>query len=246
MMLNTSSLSRSVLRSALRCPAVSSRHANLSTSAGNSEQFVRVSVDEQGWGTLTLDRPKVHNAFSDHVIAQLSDALDEVKRDSRLRGLFVRSTGKNFCAGGDLEWMRKAAGYSRQENIDDAMALSRMLYKLSSLPVPSVALVQGAAFGGGVGLVAACDIGVGVARSSFMLSEVRLGLIPATISPYVVERIGAQQCKRYFLTAERFDAAKALSMGLLHEVVADEDAMEVRFVMCLCLRVSFQCRCGVL
>lgn len=200
----------------------------MALSTSTKEQFVHLDVDAQGWGTLTLDRPKVHNAFSDHVIAQLSDALDDAKKESGLRGLFVRSTGKSFCAGGDLEWMKRAAGYTRQENVDDAMVLSRMLYKLSSLHVPTVALVQGAAFGGGVGLVAACDIGVGVARANFMLSEVRLGLIPATISPYVVQRIGAQQCKRYFLTAERFSAEKALSLGLLHEVVEDEEAMELK------------------
>jgi methylglutaconyl-CoA hydratase len=140
----------------------------------------------------------------------------------------LRSTGKSFCAGADLEWMKRTTKYSRQENLADAVALSTMLNTLNTMPCPTIAVVQGAAYGGGVGLVAACDIAVGSQKAIFSLSEVKLGLIPATISPYVISAIGQRAARRYFLTAERFDATKAQEIGLLHEVGENEAAMEAK------------------
>ncbi len=176
--------------------------------------------------TLTLANPTKHNAFSDHTIKQLSTAFDHLHSLDNVRALFVRAEGPTFCAGADLGWMRRASGASREANEADALALSGMLRKLSMLPCATVALVQGNAFGGGVGLISACDIAVGVRSASFALSEARLGLIPATIAPYVVGRITAAQARRYFLTAERFDAERAGRIGLLHEVVENADELD--------------------
>jgi methylglutaconyl-CoA hydratase len=168
----------------------------------------------------------VHNAFNDDMIHALSATLDELHAVESLRGVFLRGEGKSFCAGGDLQWMRKASELSAEENERDALALSRMLQKLTTLPCATVALVHGNAFGGGVGMISACDIAVGVRGATFSLSEAKLGLIPATISPYVVPRIGVNHSRRYFLTAERFNSAKAYEIGLLHELADDAAALE--------------------
>jgi methylglutaconyl-CoA hydratase len=186
---------------------------------------VRLAAHADGFATLTLTRGERHNALSDAVIGVMRAELAAVRRLAP-RALFVRAEGKSFSAGADLEWMKRAAGYSRAENTADALELSGMLNDLATLPMPTVALVQGQALGGGVGLVAACDVAVGVRAAKFTLSEVKLGLIPATISPYVLRRIGAQHGRRYFLTAERFDAAEAQRIGLLHHVVEDEAALD--------------------
>ncbi|GBG28996.1 Methylglutaconyl-CoA hydratase, mitochondrial [Hondaea fermentalgiana] len=186
---------------------------------------VRVAFGSDGFATLTMTRPKVHNALSDGMIAAMRERLAEVRKEAP-RGLFIRAEGKSFSAGADLDWMKRAATYSKEENVADAMELSGMLHDLATLPLPTVALVQGAAIGGGVGIVSACDLAVGVSSAKFMLSEVKLGLIPATISPYVVQRIGAQQSRRFFLTAERIDALEARRIGLLHEVVEDSNALD--------------------
>ena len=174
-----------------------------------------------GFYSLTLARPEVHNAFNDDMIHAMTQTLDELSAVEGLRGVFLRGEGKSFCAGGDLQWMRRAAHLSADENERDALALSRMLLKLATLPCATVALVHGNAFGGGVGMISACDIAVGVRGATFSLSEAKLGLIPATISPYVVPRIGSNHARRYFLTAERFDAARAREVGLLHELCDD-------------------------
>lgn len=147
-------------------------------------------------------------------------------RAADVRGVFLRATGKSFCAGADLEWMKRASEFTREQNVADAVRLSTMLQNLNSLPQPTVALIQGAAFGGGVGLVSCCDIAVAVSSAKFALSEVKLGLIPATISPYVVSKIGAGNARRYFVTAERFDAPKAKEIGLVHEVVDTAEELE--------------------
>lgn len=140
--------------------------------------------------------------------------------------MFLRSTGKSFCAGADLDWMKRASHYDHEENVEDAVRLSSMLRTLDQLPHPTVAVVQGAAIGGGVGLVSCCDIAIATESANFALAEARLGLTPATISPYVVARIGQRNARRFFLTAERFDAAKAQDIGLIHEVAADEEELE--------------------
>jgi len=168
---------------------------------------------------LTLARPQVHNAFDDKVIHELSAALSEIATASP-RVLVLQAEGKSFSAGADLNWMKKSATYSVDENRRDARALAGMLNQLNSFPCPTVASVQGAALGGGVGLVACCDIALAASSAMFGLTEVRLGLIPATISPFVLQAIGARQARRYFATAERFDALTAERIGLVHEVVA--------------------------
>ena len=181
-----------------------------------------------GFYTLTLSRPEVHNAINDEMIAGISDTLDNLRTSPPhpLRALYLRGAGKSFCAGGDLQWMKRAATLSTEENERDALRLSRMLNKLATLPCATIALVQGNAFGGGVGMISACDMAVSVKSAKFGLTEARLGLIPATISPYVVPRIGPAQSRRYFLTGERFDAAKANEIGLLHELAEDEMDLE--------------------
>ena len=183
---------------------------------------ILVAVGDDGVATVTLNRPEVHNAFNDAVIADLTDILRRLGGDERVRAVVLRATDKSFSAGADLGWMQRMAGYGHDENLADAQALAELMRTLNFLPKPTVAVVQGAAFGGGVGLVACCDIAVAAETASFSLSEVKLGLIPAVISPYVVAAIGERASRRYFLTAERFDAAEALRLGLVHQVVTAE------------------------
>ena len=172
---------------------------------------------------ITLNRPELHNAFDETLIAELTRALHATERDDSVRAVVLLGAGASFCAGADLNWMRKMAGFSRAQNLADARALSAMLATLSHLAKPTIARVHGAAFGGGVGLVACCDIAVAAHDATFAFSEARLGLIPATIGPYVVEAIGARAARRFFLTAERFTAAEAYRLGLLHELVPPQE-----------------------
>ena len=176
--------------------------------------------------TVTLDRPELHNAFDDTMMAQLAAAFRELGADDSVRVIVLAARGRSFSAGADLNWMKRMVGYSYDENVADAALLADMLESIHGAPKPVIGRVQGAAFGGGVGLVAACDIALGTARASFCLSEVKLGIIPAVISPYLLERIGATAARRYSLTAERFDAAEALRMGLLAGVCADEHELD--------------------
>jgi len=168
---------------------------------------------------VALSRPDMHNAFNETLIAELTMVLQALDGDASVRAVVLTGHGKSFCAGADLNWMKKMAGYGPSENLADAQALALMLRTLYGLRKPTVACVRGAAFGGGVGLVACCDIAVAAHDAIFSLSEAKLGLIPATISPYVIEAIGARHARRYFLTAERFTAAEALRIGLVHEIV---------------------------
>ncbi len=170
--------------------------------------------------TITLNRPEIHNAFDEALIARLTAAFVSLDDDPDVRIVVVAGAGRSFCAGADLNWMKRMAAFDREHNLDDANALAAMLRALYALSKPTIARVHGAAYGGGVGLVAAGDIAVGAPEATFALSEATLGLIPATIGPYVIEAIGARQARRRFLTAERFDAGAALRIGLLHEVVA--------------------------
>jgi methylglutaconyl-CoA hydratase len=161
----------------------------------------------------------VHNAFDETLIAEVTAALRALDDDDAVRAVVLRGAGRSFCAGADLNWMQRMAAYGRAENLADAKALATMLVTLNTLTKPTIARVHGAAYGGGVGLVACCDIAIAAQEATFSLSEARLGLIPATISPYVIEAIGARMARRYFLTAERFDAAEAYRIGLVHDIV---------------------------
>jgi methylglutaconyl-CoA hydratase len=169
---------------------------------------------------LRLDRAEVHNAFDAALIAALTAALHSVAADDAVRVVVLEGAGASFSAGADLNWMRGMASASEHENRDDALALARLMRTLDELPKPTIARVHGAAFGGGVGLVACCDIAIGTPDAKFGLTESKLGLLPAVISPYVIEAIGARQSRRWFASAEIFDATEALRIGLLHQVVA--------------------------
>lgn len=175
---------------------------------------------------LRMQRPALHNAFDPGLIAALTAALDGPAREASVRVVVLESEGASFSAGADLNWMRGMAAASEAENTTDALALARLMRTLDELPRPTLARVQGAAFGGGVGLIACCDIAIGVASAKFGLTESRLGLLPAVISPYVIDAIGARQARRWFATAELFDAAQAERMGLLHAVVEDAAALD--------------------
>ncbi|MCP5367325.1 MAG: enoyl-CoA hydratase/isomerase family protein [Hyphomicrobiales bacterium] len=177
------------------------------------------TLDDAGTAWVTLNRPDVHNAFDDVLIGGLAAEFMALNDRPGVRAVVLRAAGKSFSAGGDLDWMRRMADYSFDENVMDANALAGMMQALNTLSKPTIAMVQGAAFGGGVGLVACCDIAVAAEDAVFCLSEVKLGLVPATIAPYVISAIGPRQARRYFQTAERFDAATAKRIGLVHEVV---------------------------
>lgn len=187
-----------------------------------NDESIKLDIDGRGIAALTLDRQDKHNAFDEHVIATLTATFKKLQADTSIRALVLRANGRNFSAGADLDWMKRMAAYSHEENIRDANALAEMLHCLNYLPFPSIARVQGAAMGGGAGLVCCCDIAIAASGASFAFSEVKLGLIPATISPYVLQSIGAQAARRYFLSAERFNAQRALLLGMVSEVVEEE------------------------
>jgi methylglutaconyl-CoA hydratase len=172
-----------------------------------------------GVARVTLNRPELRNAFDDGLIRKLHAAFDEVSKDKSVRVMVLAGNGPAFCAGADLNWMKRMAGYSYDENLADARALADMLAALDRLPKPTIARVHGPVFAGGTGLVAACDIAVGTPEAKFCLSEAKLGLSPATISPYVLRAMGERMARRYFLTAEVFDAPEALRIGMLSALV---------------------------
>lgn len=176
---------------------------------------------------VTLNRPDRHNAFDDALIQELTAAFSASAVDD-VRAVVLQSTGKSFSAGGDLAWMKRMAGNSPEDNLKDAKALSDLMEAIDSCPRPVIGMVQGAAYGGGVGLVAACDLAVAAEGASFCLSEVKLGLIPAAISPYVVRAMGGRAARRYAITAEIFTAETALASGLIHEMVPAEGLEKVR------------------
>ncbi len=175
---------------------------------------------DAGVATVTLNRPEVRNAFNDEVIAELTAVFAELDERAEVRCIVLAGSGTAFCAGADLNWMKRMANYTRDENLADAAALANMLRAIYRCPKPTLARIQGDVVAGGTGLVAACDIAVSVDTARYCLSEVKLGLIPATISPYVIRAMGARAAHRYFLTAERFSAAEALRIGFVHEVVS--------------------------
>ena len=172
---------------------------------------------------LTLNRPDVRNAFDEELIAALNAAAVQASEDRALRAVVVAGNGKTFCAGADIGWMSKAIAYTQRENLRDAEDVARMLEKLDTLQVPVIARVHGAALGGGVGLAAVCDIVIAAEDTTFALSEVRLGILPAVVAPYVVRKIGTSAARELFLTGARFSAARAKEIGLVHEVVPAND-----------------------
>ncbi|MCM8595189.1 enoyl-CoA hydratase/isomerase family protein [Accumulibacter sp.] len=191
-----------------------------------SDQQTIISEVDGGVGILTMNRAQRHNAFDEELIAAMTEALRRLRADSRVRVVVLSARGRSFCAGADLGWMRRAAGYSPEENLNDARKLADLMSTLNEMPKPTIARVQGPAYGGGVGLIAACDVAVGTYDAVFALSEVKLGIVPAVISPYVLAAIGERYCRRYMLTAERFSAAEAYRIGLLHEIVPGEEQLD--------------------
>ncbi|MBA3588040.1 enoyl-CoA hydratase/isomerase family protein [Methylibium sp.] len=187
-----------------------------------SESPIRIDRPAAAVARVTLDRPAVRNAFNDETIAELTRAFRELDADDGVRVIVLAAQGPAFCAGADLHWMRRMAEYSRDENLGDAARLADMLRSIASCRKPTIARVQGDAYAGGMGLVAACDLAVAADTAHFCLTEVKLGLVPATIAPYVIRALGARAAQRYMLTAERFDAATALRLGFVQAVTASD------------------------
>jgi methylglutaconyl-CoA hydratase len=186
-----------------------------------------LALERQGpLGLVTLNRADHHNAFDDAMIAELTEALRSMEAEEGIRVIVLAAAGRSFSAGADLNWMKRMAGFSMDDNRRDAMGLGALMRTLAQLRKPTVARVQGPAYGGGVGLVACCDIAIATTNATFSFSEAKLGLIPAVISPYVVAAIGERAARRYFLTAERFDAAEAWRLGLVHEIANDDAGMD--------------------
>ena len=183
---------------------------------------VITQIDSRGVAQVTLNNPDKHNAFDDQMIIELTNAFNALAANANVRIMLLKSEGKSFSAGADLEWMKRMASYSYQQNLNDARALAAMLKALHQMPIPTIARVQGAAFGGAVGLISCCDIALASSNASFALSEVKIGLVPSTISPYVIAAIGERHAKRYFMTAERFDTNTALQISLVHEAVEEQ------------------------
>jgi methylglutaconyl-CoA hydratase len=182
-----------------------------------------LAIERQGpVGLVTLNRPERHNAFDDTLIAELTETFRSMEAEEGVRIVVLSGAGKSFSAGADLNWMKRMSGFSLDENRRDAMGLATLMRTIAHFRKPTVARVHGAAYGGGVGLVACCDIAVASQHATFSLSEAKLGLIPAVISPYVIAAIGERAARRYFLTAERFDAAEAWRLGLVHEVASND------------------------
>lgn len=188
-------------------------------------ETVKSNIDSRGVARVTINNPDKHNAFDDQIIAQLTRAFKAIANNTDVRLMILDSVGKSFSAGADLGWMQRMADYSYAENLSDSRALAEMLKTLNSLPQPTIARIQGATFGGAVGLVSCCDMAIATERASFCLSEVKIGLVPATISPYVIAAIGQRASRRYFTTAERFDAQTARQLGLVSEVI-DADKLD--------------------
>lgn len=190
------------------------------------EAVVLYSKDERGIATITLNRPEVHNAFNDDVINLLREAINDSAADSSVRAVVLRSNGKNFSAGADLRMMKSSVNSTRDENYANSKDMGRMFHTLNSMPKPVIALVQGSAFGGALGLIACCDIAIASQDAAFCLSEVKIGLAPAVISPFVVAAMGERAARRYFQTAEKITATKAAEIGLIHELVENADMLE--------------------
>lgn len=186
----------------------------------STDSYIKTSIDDRGIATVRLDRADKHNAFNAEIIAALTDALLEVGRNDDVRVVVLTGEGKSFSAGADLNWMKSMADYTEEQNLEDSLKLAELMQVLDNLRKPTIARVNGHVFGGGVGLVACCDIAIAADHSKFALSEVKLGLVPAVISPYVIAAIGERHARRFFLTAEAMDCDTAKHIGLVHEAVA--------------------------
>ncbi len=189
----------------------------------DDSETVLTGIDGRGVARVILNRPEIHNAIDDALIARLTEIFTELDGDAGVRAVVLSANGKSFSAGADFKWMQRTAGYSEAENVADAEKLGEMIRILNGLSKPTLALVQGGAYGGGVGLVCCCDIVIASESARFSLSEVRIGLIPATISPYVVRAMGVRQARRYMLTGEIIGADEARRLGLVHKVVAADE-----------------------
>jgi methylglutaconyl-CoA hydratase len=189
-------------------------------------ESLKVSRDERGVLMIALNRPEVRNAFNDRMIPDLAAAFAKEAMEPEVRAVVLRGEGPVFCAGGDLNWMKKAIHFDYSENLRDTRALAQMFSQLNEFPKPVIGRIHGAAIGGGVGLVSVCDIAIATAETQFSLSEVRLGIVPACIGPFVVAKIGASHARGLFMSAERFLAPRAREIGLVHEVAADEAALD--------------------
>jgi methylglutaconyl-CoA hydratase len=183
--------------------------------------------EDGGVLSVALNRPEVHNAFNDELIAEAIDVFQSIDASTSLRAVVLRSDGANFCAGADLNWMSRMVSYTREENIRDSAHLAKMYALVNECPVPVIGRIQGAAIGGGVGLVAVCDVAIATRASKFGLSEVKLGILPAVISPYVIGRIGASHARALFFTGERFDAERALRIGLVHRITENVEELDL-------------------
>jgi methylglutaconyl-CoA hydratase len=199
----------------------------MTLSVSQKFETLQVSRDARGVLSVALNRPEVRNAFNDVVIEELQKVFTELALRPETRAIVISGSGPAFCAGGDLNWMKKAIHYDYAENLRDTRKLAHMFAALNECPKPVIGAIHGAAIGGGVGLVSVCDIAIASAETQFSLSEVRLGLVPACIGPFVIAKIGASHARGLFMSAERFDAKKAQAIGLVHEVVADPAALEV-------------------
>jgi methylglutaconyl-CoA hydratase len=179
-------------------------------------------IGDDGNATVMLNRPDVHNAFDPEMVAALTAAFEELASNPKVRALVLVGAGSSFCAGADIAHMKKSASYTKKQNYEAALQSARMMHALYSMPKPTIACVRGAVRGGGCGVVAACDIAVATRTATFRLSEVKLGIIPAMISPYVIEAIGPRMAHRYMLTGEEFDCAEAYRIGLVHDITEEE------------------------
>ena len=195
-------------------------------------QFISIA-SKNAIARVTLNRTELHNAFNDAMITELVEAFTQLGSDQNVRVIILAANGKSFCAGADLNWMKKMIDYSFEQNVVDALGLAKMLKIIHDCPKPVIARVHGAAFGGGVGLIAACDFAFSVASATFALTEVKLGLLPAVISPFVLKKIPASAAQRYFLTAEKFDATEAQRIGLISEIAEDEAALDQKLDACI-------------
>ena len=188
----------------------------------SSEKSVLVDIDQRGVAFVTLNRPKIHNAFNEEMIAELTQTFDDLASDSKARVIVLKGNGKSFCAGADLNWMKKMKEYSREENYLDSLALAKMFETIDTIAKPVIGVGHGSILGGGTGLIASCDFVLASEETTFGFTEVMLGLVPAVISPFVVNKIGQSFARAYFMSGERFDAKIALNMGLVHELCPHE------------------------
>ena len=184
----------------------------------SNNQTVALTIEDK-IARVALNRPEIHNAFNEVMIAELLEVFQKLKDDEKLRVVILTGEGKSFCAGADIHWMKKMKNYTYEQNVDDALALANLMYEMFSFPKPLVGRINGAAIGGGTGLVSVCDIVVAAEDAKFSFSEVKIGLVPACISPYILNRVGFTKANMLFLTGERFDAHRALNVGLVDEVV---------------------------